>query len=161
MVTVNADADAAERRFLVQEHREIVNGLARLPELASQVGRFPSADLAWMIGGVIRWLESSLEPHAAWEEAWLYPRLASVAGSSWPSRLLCFDHEQIHERIEALKVVRNRLAEGPAVAQSRELPRLLHGLEALVRAHVEREDRFLLPLLDGRVPGTEVPATAR
>jgi hypothetical protein len=157
MVTINADA--AERRFLVQEHREIVNELARLPELAAQVGRFPSADLAWMIGGVIRWLESSLEPHAAWEEVWLYPRLAAVAGSAWPGRLLCFDHEQIHERIEALKVVRDRLAEGPAVAHSRDLPGLLYGLEALVRAHLEREDRFLLPLLDQPAPQADVAAT--
>jgi hemerythrin-like domain-containing protein len=157
MVTRSVEADAVERRFLVQEHREIAHGLACVPELAGQLGRLPSADLAWMLGGVIRWLETSLAPHAAWEEAWLYPRLEQLTGSPWPGRLLSFHHDQIRERIEALKAEHDRLAQGTAVAPTHELPAMLFGLEALIRAHLECEDRYLLPVLDEpvrSVPGT-------
>jgi len=148
MVLQSVAADAVERRFLVGEHREIVNGLAAIPELAAQVGPFPPADLAWMVGDVLRWLQSSLEPHTACEEAWLYPQLEAGAGSATLLRLLCFDHEQIRAAIAEIERQRARLASVGTDMPSHELPRLLFGLEAIIRAHLQREDRFLLPLLD-------------
>ena len=141
-------ADAVERRFLVQEHREIVTGLARIEETASNVGRLAGVDLAWHLGSLTRWLESVFEPHSSWEEAWLYPRLEQLTGNQWLSRVLSFDHEQIRERIEGLKAQRDRLADGTSPTALRPaLLAALFGLDAVVRAHLEREERFLMPLL--------------
>ncbi len=148
MVTRSVQADAVERRFLEREHREIANGLGRITEVAGQAERFSAADVVGAPNGLLQWLESSLEPHAAWEEQWLYPRLDQLAGSAWPTRLLSFDHQQIRERIEALKVERDSLSHGAAPSRLRDLPARLYGLDAVIRCHLEREDRFLLPVLD-------------
>jgi hemerythrin-like domain-containing protein len=151
MVARSVQADAVERRFLVQEHHEIKTGLGTISDVAEQVGRFSSTDLASILSSLLLWLESSFEPHAAWEEAWLYPRLEALTTSPWPARLLSFDHDQIRERIEALKIERDHLGDRSTVRQ-RDLPRLLYGLDAMIRAHMECEDRFLVPLLDEPAP---------
>jgi iron-sulfur cluster repair protein YtfE (RIC family) len=148
MVTRSMQADAVERRFLEREHREIAIGLGRIIDVAQQAERFSAPDVVGALNGLLQWLESSLEPHEAWEEEWLYPRLDQLAASPWPTRLLSFDHHQIRERIEALKVERDRLMHGIAPSRLRELPARLYGLDAIIRAHIEREDRFLLPVLD-------------
>jgi iron-sulfur cluster repair protein YtfE (RIC family) len=148
MVTRSVQADAVERRFLEQEHREIANGLGRVTMVAEQAERFSVPDAVAELNGLLLWLETSLEPHAAWEEEWLYPRLNELAHSDWPARILSFDHQQIRERIEALKVERDTLSRGTMPSRLRDLPMRLYGLDALVRCHLEREERFLLPVLD-------------
>ncbi len=148
MVTRSMQADAVERRFLEQEHREIANGLGRITLVAEQAERFSVPDAVAELNSLLLWLETSLEPHTAWEEEWLYPRLNELAGSEWPARLLAFDHQQIRERIELLKVERDTLSHGSMPSRLRDLPVRLYGLDALIRSHIEREDRFLLPVLD-------------
>jgi iron-sulfur cluster repair protein YtfE (RIC family) len=148
MVTERMQAGAVERRFFEQEHREIQRGVGRITEVAAQAERFSAPDLVAALDDLIRWLESSLEPHGAWEEQWLYPRLDQLAGSGWPGRLLSFDHWQIRERIDALKIERDNLAHGTTHARLRDLPGHLYGLDAVIRCHLEREERFLLPILD-------------
>jgi len=148
MVTRSMQADAVERRFLEQEHREIANGLGRINQVAGHAERFSVADAVTELNSLLLWLETSLEPHTAWEEEWLYPRLNELVGSPWPAKLLAFDHQQIRERIELLKVERDTLTHGSMPSRLRDLPIQLYGLDAMIRCHIEREDRFLLPVLD-------------
>jgi iron-sulfur cluster repair protein YtfE (RIC family) len=141
-------ADAVERRFLEQEHREISNGLGRIAQVAGHAERYSVPDAVTELNSLLLWLETSLEPHTAWEEEWLYPRLNELVGSPWPSKLLAFDHQQIRERIEQLKVERDTLTRGTMPSRLRDLPIRLYALDAIIRCHIEREDRFLLPVLD-------------
>ena len=160
MTARTVEADAVERRFLVQEHRELVTGLARVDEVAQLVGRFPASDLGFHLGSLTRWLESVLEPHTAWEDAWLYPRLEALAGSAWPARILSYDHAQIRQRIERLELERAHL-DGASTERQHELLPMLYGLEALIRAHIDREERFLLPLLEEEAGAAPAGANAR
>jgi hemerythrin-like domain-containing protein len=148
MTTKTQRADAVERRFLEQEHREIHRGVNRLTDVAELAGSLASADLGTTLQNLLGWLHSSLQPHAAWEEQWLYPRLDERAHSPWPTRLLRFEHEQIRRAIAALEVDRDALRREPTHQRLVELRARLYGLDALIRAHLEREDRFLLPELD-------------
>ena len=65
-----------------------------------------------------------------------------------------FDHQQIREMEARLVADRPLLSSRLSAEQRAEIQCHLFGLEALLRAHIEREERYLLPLLEeGRTPG--------
>lgn len=147
MLTETA-ADVIETKFLEQEHRRIRDGIAVVQEVLGHAHTMTRPDA---IDGVVRtlaWLRRDLLPHAAWEEAWLYPRLDAVARTPWATRVLRFEHEQIRDTAAALE--REFLA-----AESRwtneqacRLVAALTRLETLVSAHLAQEQWFVSPLLD-------------
>ena len=60
---------------------------------------------------------------------------------------------QSRERIEALKRERDQLMHDGSTARLRELSTHLYALDAVIRCHIAREDRFLLPALNEPVVG--------
>jgi hemerythrin-like domain-containing protein len=151
-------AARAERGFAEHEHRELLPGIDRIHDIACAAGSTPVPELSLAILDVLRWVEGVLQPHAAWEEAMLYPELDRLAGTPWATRLMRFEHQQVREMADRLRTDHRRLNRdhGPEVIQG--VGCHLFGLEALLRAHVEREERFLLPFLDVDLGAT---ATAR
>ena len=82
----------------------------------------------------------------AWEESWLFPLIDARDSTSWTTRFVRFDHQQIAPKPSVC-------ARSPPVEpfRSRDTVTLiadLSGLETLLRANVEREERLLLPLLE-------------
>ena len=139
--------------FAEHEHRDLVRGINRIHDIACEIGHRPTSELSVHMLGVLQWLDTVLEPHVAWEETWLYPEIDARAGTPWATRAARFDHQQIRDMASRLRVdqvlVRNH-ASGEAYAEARGH---LFGLEALLRAHIEREERYLIPLL-GEPPGS-------
>ena len=84
----------------------------------------------------------------AWEEAWLRSQAEVGAETRWVMRLAGFDHRQITSLTDRLTVRRAALVHGPAVETVCEVKGDLFGLEALLRADLEREACFLLPMMD-------------
>jgi hemerythrin-like domain-containing protein len=163
MVGTMQPGDAVERRFVEQEHREIERGIGRIQEVAELAGSLAARDLASSLRNLVRWLETSLAPHVAWEDQWLYPRLAERVGSDWPARLMRFEHAQIRRAICAVEIDLDGLRHEPQHGQLVQLRADLYALDALIRAHLEREDEFLLPALEpaAHAPGAHAPvATA-
>lgn len=148
MAKVMQPADAVERRFVEQEHREIARGIGRIQEVAELAGSLAARDLSASLRSLVRWLETSLAPHAAWEDQWLYPRLVDRVGSEWPATMLRFEHAQIRRAIVAVEMDLDGLRHEPEHRQLIQLRADLYCLDALIRAHLEREDQFLLPALD-------------
>jgi hemerythrin-like domain-containing protein len=146
-----------EREFVEHEHQELLPGIDRLHAVGRMVGTVTSDDLSIALSDVIRWIESVLEPHAAWEDAWLYPEIAVRAGTPWATRLMTFEHLQIRELTRKLANDREGLRADPTGDRLMEVRAHLFGLEALLRAHVEREERFLIPLLDDEPVRVPVP----
>jgi hypothetical protein len=103
----------AEHAFAEHEHQDLAPGIDRIHAVASAVGSIASADSSIAVFDVIDWVHRVLEPHAAWEDAWLYPDIDRRAGTP-PLRV-----------------------------------------EALLRAHIEREDGFLLQLLEEEAVGVQ------
>lgn len=146
-MTASLAADAVELQVVEQEHRRVREGLAGLQE-AVERARVLSRPAA--IDGTVRtlgWLRRDVLPHAAWEEAWLYPQLDAAAGTPWATRVLRFEHEQMRELASALETAF-------AEAEVRWTPVTAHGLatamtrlETLLSAHLAQEQWLVEPLL--------------
>jgi hemerythrin-like domain-containing protein len=138
-----------ERAFVEHEHRELAHGINRIHEVACSVGTVPALELSRALREVMEWVDGVLRPHAAWEEQWLYPELDLRAGTPWATRLLRFDHGQIRQMTSQLDHDHTRLFEfGHLGGETPSIRCHLFGLEALLRTHLEREETFLLPLLE-------------
>jgi hemerythrin-like domain-containing protein len=137
----------AEHAFAEHEHRDLAPGIDRIHELACLGGDFTSPRASKALVNVIDWVETVLQPHAAWEDAWLYPEIARRAGTAWATKLMTFEHQQILAVARKLEADDALLSREPDPQQTADLRGYLFALEALLRAHIEREERFLVPLL--------------
>jgi hypothetical protein len=137
----------ADWAFEEHEHRDLVRGINRIHDVACEIGRRPTPELSVHLLDVLRWLDGVLEPHIAWEEAWLYPEIESRTGTPWATRAARFDHLQVREMAARLRADQPLLSSREAGDREAETRCHLFGLEALLRAHIEREERFLIPLL--------------
>jgi iron-sulfur cluster repair protein YtfE (RIC family) len=149
MAPSSTDGKQVIRSFVEHEHEELRPGVDRIHEAACELNSLPADQMSAHVAGVLHWVERTLKPHMAWEESWLYPQIDDRARTPWATRLIRYDHQQILRRAERLESSRVHLEHGPAHEASIEARSDLFALEALVRAHIEREERFLLPLLDG------------
>jgi hemerythrin-like domain-containing protein len=134
--------------FAEHEHRDLARGINRIHEVACEVGRLPVTELSARLDGVLQWLEGTLEPHIAWEESWLFPEIDAQTGTPWATRAARFDHRQLREMAARLHADQLLLRGHEAGDQRAEVRCNLFSFEALVRAHIEREERFLIPLLN-------------
>ena len=140
--------------FAEHEHLELARGLNRLHDAAGEIGHRDPAELSAHVLGILEWLDAVVKPHIAWEDAWLYPEIDARAGTPWATRATRFDHQQIREMAARLLADRPLLNSRPSAEQRVEIRCHLFSLEALLRAHIEREERYLLPLLEeDRTPG--------
>ena len=137
----------AEHAFEEREHRELVPGINRIHDVAAAVGTIAAPDLCFALLDIVDWIDEVLTPHAAWEEAWLYPQFDHRAGTPWATRAMAYEHHQIREVARRVVDDREHLRNDASHAQVTALRADLFGLEALLRAHIEREERFLVPLL--------------
>jgi hypothetical protein len=136
------------RVFAEHEHLELVRGINRIHDIAWEIGRTSTPTVSVHVLDVLRWVDTTLEPHIAWEEVWLYPDLDARAGTSWATRSARFDHQQIREMVGLVRSDQQALHNHDAIDRDGRLRSHLFGLEALLRAHIEREERFLIPALD-------------
>ena len=147
----------AERAFTEHEHRELRPGIDRVHEIACGAGDLATPALSLAILDVLAWVDGVLAPHAAWEESVLYPELDRRAGSPWATRSMQFEHQQLRAVTARLRRDHASLNGPHGVGLVDEVRCHLFGLEAMLRAHVEREERFLLPLLE--LPPVQAQAT--
>lgn len=144
-------APQASQAFTEHQHRELRRGIDHVHDVACRIEGWVSPVLTIQLRDVLRWLSRDLEPHVAWEESWLYPEIDVRTGTPWATRAARFDHQQIREAAARVRADEELLLEGGSPALLPELRCHLLGLEALLRAHIEREERYLMPLLGEEV----------
>ena len=144
-----------EGRFAAQEHRQLAAGLAQIGEIIERSSDLTSPELWAGLHRALGWLERELKPHLTWEDTWLYPQLDKLAGTPWATKLLHFEHRQIEALVAALESDSERWLHRSTPRTNAELVAHLSAIRALIAAHIEREERFLLPLLEDpdRAPG--------
>jgi hemerythrin-like domain-containing protein len=147
-MTMKAGGAQAVWAFTEHEHRDLARGINRLHDVACEIGRRPTPELSVDLLDVLQWLDGTLAPHVAWEEAWLYPEIDARLGTPWATRAARFDHQQLREMAARLRADQQMLGSRQAGDQQAETRCHLFSLEALLRAHIEREERFLIPLFD-------------
>jgi len=133
--------------FEQHEHRDMVRGMNRIHDVACEIGRLPTPEVSVHVLDVLRWLDGTLDPHIAWEEAWLYPQIEARTGTPWATRAARFDHQQVREMADRLRADQPLLTGPEATEHQVEARCHLFSLEALLRSHIEREERLLIPLL--------------
>ena len=149
-MTISADEDRAVWAFAEHEHVDLARGIDRIHDVACVVGQIPTPELSARVMDVLRWLDGTLGPHIAWEDAWLFPEIDARTGSPAATLAARFEHRQIREVIARLRTDHDRLHHRGGVtgdknaATGSDLVRL----EALIRAHLKREERFLFPLIE-------------
>jgi hemerythrin-like domain-containing protein len=139
---------AVERRIIEQEHRELAHSIARIEEVAELVGTLGVNDLTHALETLVARLRAGLLGHADWEDAWLYPHLDGLAGTPWATRMMRFEHRQIAALVDRVEADARRLRERSGPNSLAEVRGHLCSLHTLVTSHVERENHFLIPLLD-------------
>jgi Hemerythrin HHE cation binding domain len=138
--------------FTEHEHRDLVRGINRIHDVACEIGHQARGDLSVRLIDVLHWVDRELEPHVRWEESWLYPEVDARTGSPWATRAARFDHQQIRAAAERVRADQQQARSDVAGEWLAETRCHLFALEALVRAHVEREERYLIPLLEMTPP---------
>ncbi len=137
-----------EGRFAAQEHRQLSVGLVGIGDTIERSSGLTSQELWADAHRAIGWLERELKPHIIWEDSWLYPQLDELAGTPWATKLMHFEHRQIEALVAALESDSERWLRRSTRRTDADLVAHLCAIRALVAAHIEREERFLLPLLE-------------
>jgi len=129
-------------RLVTDEHHEIRAHLDHLRELAIALPDLDEAATSERAGAVLDFLRNGLMPHAAAEEASLYPAIDRLLGIG-ATQTMTLDHRAIASLIEQLGAA---VSAGTGKARA-EMQRLLFVLEAFVMTHLWKEDTALVPLL--------------
>jgi hemerythrin-like domain-containing protein len=139
----------ADYSFVRQEHRELLVGVEEIRAAADGFGWTDNRATRARIRRIRDWLSAVLSPHAQWEDAVLYPEVDARTGTEWSTKLMRYEHDQIR-RLAAKLDADLELLRGPlAHDQVCSIRGHLIAIETLLRAHMEREERFLFPLLVG------------
>ena len=108
---------------------------------------------------VLAWATDTLEVHIAWEETWLFPQIDRLAATPWATRPARFDHRQIHAFVSCLRQDEAALGHSIDGAMADEIRSHLFAFESLVRLHIDREERLLLPVLVEEAPAADAAPT--
>jgi iron-sulfur cluster repair protein YtfE (RIC family) len=150
MTTLRTEGRDAVRSFAEHEHEELCLGIERLHEIREGLASVPVDQRMAGVRKVLIWIDTVLRPHMAWEESWLFPQIDQRARTPWATRLVRSDHRQIEAKAEGLRALCARGGSLPTGLTMTVVAELA-GLEALIRANVEHEERVLLPLLSREV----------
>ncbi|MGI0130263.1 MAG: hemerythrin domain-containing protein [Thermoplasmata archaeon] len=130
-------------RLIAEEHAEIRVHLGYLRRLALTFPRLNASTALVHGGAVLDFLRQGLLPHAAAEEATLYPAIDSLIGVD-AARIMGLDHAVIADLADEL----TRAAGENLTTQDRtEAQRLLFVLEAFIRTHLWKEETVFAPLV--------------
>ena len=138
----NATPGSVEQ-LISDEHFAIRAHLTQVRELATVFPELDQRAASRRAEAVLDFLTSELLPHAAEEEASLYPVIDRLVGAG-ATRTMALDHEAIASIIAQLGVATNGDV-GPSARV--EVQRLLFVLEALLTTHLWKEDTAYVPLL--------------
>ncbi len=148
MTAIATEGRQMIRSFVDHEHDELTAGIDRLHEVAWELPNLPAPRRTTTLRAVLRWIDETLRPHMAWEETWLFPTIDDRAQTRWATRLVRFDHRQLIHQAERLSEHRAELEGGQSGDAVTQVRCDLFSLEALLRANLEREEAFLIPLLE-------------
>jgi hemerythrin-like domain-containing protein len=142
---IGTEVYEAIRAFGEHEHLDLARGLDLIHDAGCAIGGASRVDNERAIADVVRWSESTLEPHIAWEESWLFPQIDALTRTPWSTQAARFDHRQIKDLAGRLRHDRELAADGLTSVDN--LRCHLFSYEALLRTHIDREEHLLLPVL--------------
>lgn len=142
-----ADPDVAAT--IAAEHQPLHQQTADLAELAEAVDRLDAAEFADRLQQAVGVLRDELMPHAAVDDAALYPTIDRLLASTRQgTATMSRDHQAIGERVDQLTALADAVVDsGYAIASPTAARRLLFELYALLEVHLAKKEQVYLPLL--------------
>ena len=142
-------------QLLHDKHRGLLPSVETLQEVADAVGAIPIAALRQRVSDIHAFLSQRLIPHAQAEEQVVYPLVARTLGTVDATSLMGRDHIEIRRLTDELARIQANLSGARLKpADARALRRILYGLSAVLRVHLEEEETYLA-LLDTRLSPEE------
>lgn len=146
--------------MLERSHRRLEERLGELRDAVAHIaaGAGDDDDLE-VVDDVLAFLTRSVMRHEADEEESVFPRLAGTRALDALIAQLTADHKAQRRLVERARAAWS--GEGTSRVRGRKLLRLCDQLESSYRAHVDREDRRLLPALRTELDADDRRAIAR
>jgi hemerythrin-like domain-containing protein len=139
------------------EHAALWPRIQQFRQTASQAGDLPSDQLKAAIEEAYLFLENRVIPHARAEDQVLYPVIARIVGSDLATRGMTRDHVEVGTLANELGLLRVELSEDeePPREVVEEARRILYGLYALIKGHIDKEEEIFLTLVDANISEAE------
>jgi len=142
-----ADVAGSEFWFARQEHREMRAGVDEIHVVADSVGSSSAGQVIVGLHRISDWFTRTIQPHAAWEDLVAYPEVERITHTDWSTKMMRFEHYQIQRAAEQLESDAQLMEGSVSHDLLLEIRAHLLSLESLLRAHMEREETFLFPIL--------------
>jgi iron-sulfur cluster repair protein YtfE (RIC family) len=139
------------------EHAELRPHLDALDALAAGLTNW-EPDTAGRLRAAVDFLVDHLLPHAAAEEAALYPAVEQALAAPGATATMAADHRDITNRIQALDAAVVGAGVTPTPEQVESLRGQLYGLGAILQLHFAKEEEVLLPVLDAHLDADQAAA---
>ena len=141
------------------EHRDLLPHLLALDAAANDAAGWDRDVAARALGDIVGFLRGHLVPHAAAEEAVLYPAVEEAMAAPGATATMRADHVEIVARIDRLADTAASVAQRwPDAELARDLAHQLVGLSAILQLHFHKEEEVLLPVLDDSLSAEDATA---
>lgn len=139
------------------EHRELIARIEVLRTVADSIGTASTESIREGVGQAYTFLIHQLIPHAQAEEQVLYPTVGRLLRVVEATETMSRDHLEVIRLTEELEALRLHLFYTPvSEADEQALRRVLYGLYAIIKLHLNKEEEIYLPILEARLPASEV-----
>jgi iron-sulfur cluster repair protein YtfE (RIC family) len=139
------------------DHLELRAHIEVLRTVADSIGIASTELMREGIGQAYSFLIHQLIPHAQAEEKVLYPTVGRLLRAVEATETMSRDHLEVIRLTEELEALRLHLFYTPvSEADEQALRRVLYGLYAIIKLHLAKEEEIYLPILEARLPDSEV-----
>lgn len=137
-------SDATVEQLIAGEHAILREHLDHMRSVADDAQYAVPLTLRHRLDAVLSFLHHDLVSHIQTEEEVVYPALDRVADADWSSQAMRLDHEAITAMLGQLD---GAIVDIRRVRWLDEIQRLLFVLEAVIRLHLDKQERLAAPLL--------------
>ncbi len=139
------------------EHLELIAHIEVLRTVADSIGLASTESMREGVGQAYSFLIHQLIPHAQAEEQVLYPTVGRLLRAVEATETMSRDHLEVIRLTKELEALRLHLFYTlVSEADKQALRRVLYGLYAIIKLHLAKEEEIYLPILETRLPTSEV-----
>ncbi len=145
---------------LVEEHRRLAGGIARLRTTADRLGTLTPAETMRELRALGAFLTDDLLPHEQEEDETVHPALAKAMGNDEATAAFHGTHNEIYRLARTFgELVEMLPDEGPEPEDLAELRRVLYGLHAILRLHQSQEEELYAAVSDSQRAAERTPVS--
>jgi iron-sulfur cluster repair protein YtfE (RIC family) len=139
------------------EHKELIARSEVLRTVADSIGSASTESIREGVGQAYTFLIHQLIPHAQAEEQVLYPTVGRLLRTVEATETMSRDHLEVIRLTEELEALRlHWFYTAVSEADEQALRRVLYGLYAIIKLHLAKEEEIYLPIVEARLPASEV-----